>query len=75
MFLDLRKEASNSREIMNNNMQGVVDETTPCFLSSYTKKARHRPDSKNIKEIGHTGFEPVNYGFRVHCLTNLANAQ
>ena len=21
------------------------------------------------KKIGHTGFEPVNYGFRVHCLT------
>lgn len=25
--------------------------------------------------VGHTGFEPVNYGFRVHCLTDLANAQ
>ena len=55
--------------------QGVVDETAPCFLADYTKKARYKPDFKNIKEIGHTGFEPVNYGFRVHCLTNLANAQ
>ena len=55
--------------------QGFVDETVPCFLADYTKKAKYKPDFKNIKEIGHTGFEPVNYGFRVHCLTNLANAQ
>ena len=25
--------------------------------------------------IGNTGVEPVNYGFRVHCLTSLANSQ
>lgn len=25
--------------------------------------------------IGYTGLEPVNYGFRVRCLTNLANTQ
>ena len=62
---------------MNNRYvkKGVVDETAPCFLADYTKKAKYKPDFKNIKEIGHTGFEPVNYGFRVHCLTNLANAQ
>ena len=77
--LDLRNEASNLKKIrqMNNRYvkKGVVDETAPFFLADYTKKARYKPDFKNIKEIGHTGFEPVNYGFRVHCLTNLANAQ
>ncbi len=23
----------------------------------------------NVVRIGYTGIEPVNYGFRVHCLT------
>ena len=34
------------------------------------------PDETSLLfKIGHTGLEPVNYGFRVRCLTNLANAQ
>lgn len=32
-------------------------------------------DNEYLLTIGHTGFEPVNCGFRVRCLTNLANAQ
>ncbi|KRO07550.1 hypothetical protein IV64_GL001477 [Lactiplantibacillus xiangfangensis] len=32
-------------------------------------------DGYRIEPIGYTGLEPVNYGFRVRCLTNLANTQ
>ena len=71
----VEREHSRQTDIEFRKCSAFVDETAPCFLADYTKKARYKPDFKNIKEIGHTGFEPVNYGFRVHCLTNLANAQ
>lgn len=65
----VEREHSRQTDVEFRKCSAFVDETAPCFLADYTKKARYKPDFKNIKEIGHTGFEPVNYGFRVHCLT------